>query len=84
MHSIQPGPREFITLIGSGAAAWPIAARAQRPARLPLIGFLSAGAPSDTTQWLAAFVSRLHELGSMEGLVVGHGKGRNFPPCHIR
>jgi beta-lactamase class A len=61
--------REFITLLG-GAAAWPLAARAQQPAKLPTIGFLVAGTPSSHGQWVAAFVRRLHELGWIEGRTV--------------
>jgi putative ABC transport system substrate-binding protein len=58
--------REFITLLG-GAAAWPLAARAQQPAKLPTIGFLGAATLSTTSPWSAAFVQRLRELGWIEG-----------------
>jgi ABC-type uncharacterized transport system substrate-binding protein len=58
--------REFITLVG-GAAAWPLAARAQRAARLPTIGFLGAATASAWEPWTAAFAQRLHELGWIEG-----------------
>jgi ABC-type uncharacterized transport system substrate-binding protein len=61
--------RQFITFLG-GAAVWPIAARAQQPAKLPTIGFLGAGTSSSHGQWAAAFVQRLHELGWIEGRTV--------------
>src|SRR5437870_1118034 len=61
--------REFITLLG-GAAAWPLAARAQQPGKLPTIGFLVAGTPSSHGQWVAAFVQRLRELGWIEGRTI--------------
>src|SRR5437870_1303721 len=61
--------REFITLLG-GATAWPVAARAQQPGKLPTIGFLVAGTPSSHGQWVAAFVQRLRELGWIEGRTV--------------
>jgi putative ABC transport system substrate-binding protein len=54
--------RTFITLLG-GAAAWPLAAGAQQPGKLPTIGFLVPGTPSSHGQWVAAFVQRLRELG---------------------
>src|SRR5262249_31737014 len=59
--------RAFITLLGGGAAAWPLAARAQQPAKLPTIGFLGGTSPSVVSQSVAAFVQRLHELGWVEG-----------------
>jgi ABC-type uncharacterized transport system substrate-binding protein len=57
--------REFITLLG-GAAAWPLAARAQQQVgKLPTIGFLGADA-SAFSPWTAAFVTHLRELGWIE------------------
>jgi hypothetical protein len=62
--------REFITMIGGAAATWPFATRAQQPAKLPIIGYLGANTPSTQSQWTAAFVQRLHELGWIEGRTV--------------
>jgi putative ABC transport system substrate-binding protein len=75
--------REVITLLG-GAAAWPLAARAQQ-ARLPTIGYLGTGTPSSHGQWRAAFVQRLRELGWTEGRTVvletrwAEGRSERFP-----
>ena len=63
------GRREFITLLG-GAAAWPLAARAQQAAKLPTIGFLGTTTPSVDGQWIAALVQRLRELGWIEGRTI--------------
>jgi putative tryptophan/tyrosine transport system substrate-binding protein len=62
--------REFITLLGGAAGAWPLAASAQQPARLPTIGFLVAGTPSSHGRWAAALVQRLRELGWIEGRTI--------------
>jgi putative tryptophan/tyrosine transport system substrate-binding protein len=62
--------REFITLIGGAAAAWPIEVCAQQPAKLPTIGFLGSATASARSQWVAAFVQRLRELGWIEGRTV--------------
>ena len=59
--------REFISLLGGAAAAWPLVAHAQQPAKLPMIGFLGSSTPSIQGQWVAAFVQRLRELGWIEG-----------------
>src|SRR5262245_27355814 len=60
--------REFITLIGGAAAAWPLAARAQQAAgKLPTIGILGSGTPAVQGPWFVGFVQRLRELGWTEG-----------------
>src|SRR5262249_53922963 len=59
--------REFITLPGGATAAWPLAARAQQPPRIPKIGHLESGFPSTSPNLLAAFRQGLRELGYIEG-----------------
>ena len=58
--------RQFIAL-GGAAVAWPLAARAQQPGKLPTIGFLGTTAAAAWGPWTAAFVQRLRELGWIEG-----------------
>jgi hypothetical protein len=62
--------REFITLLGGGAAAWPLGAAGQQTGKLPTIGFLGTNTASAQRQWTDAFLQRLRELGWIEGRTV--------------
>ena len=63
--------RNFISLLGgAAAAAWPLAARAQRPGKLPTIGYLGSGTAATQGQWTAALMSRLRDLGWIEGRTI--------------
>jgi putative tryptophan/tyrosine transport system substrate-binding protein len=76
--------REFIALLG-GATTWPLVTRAQQASKLPTIGFVGPLASSAMSQWTAAFVQRLSELGWIEGRTVaieyrwGEGRSERFP-----
>src|SRR5436309_15145629 len=62
--------REFITLLGGAAAAWPLAARAQQPDRMRRIGVLDGGIAADDPEGkasFAAFVQELQQLGWTDG-----------------
>ena len=73
--------RDLIAALGSAAATWPFAARAQQPAKLPSIGFMGQTTRSVAGEWTAAFVQRLRELGWIDGHNVAieyrWGEGRN-------
>ena len=78
--------RAFIALLG-GATAWPLAASAQQPAKLPTIGVLSPGTSSRDSHLFAAFVQRLRGLGWTEGRNVAieyrWAEGRNERAAEI-
>jgi putative tryptophan/tyrosine transport system substrate-binding protein len=64
------GRRDFITLLGGAAAAWPLEVSAQQPAKLPIIGYLGPSTRSVDAHRLGALVQRLRELGWIEGRTI--------------
>jgi putative ABC transport system substrate-binding protein len=62
--------RDFIRAVAGSAAAWPLAARAQQPGQLPIIGYMGQGTPAAESKRVTAFVERLRELSWIEGRTV--------------
>jgi putative ABC transport system substrate-binding protein len=58
--------REFITLLGGAAAAWPLVARAQQPGKTPRVGYIRAGTPNNDP-YREEFVRGMRDLGYVEG-----------------
>jgi putative ABC transport system substrate-binding protein len=76
--------REFITLLGGAATAWPLAVRAQQSGKLPTIGLLGAATLSTTSPWVAAFLQRLRDFGWVEGRnIVIEYRWVHRPPRHV-
>ncbi len=73
--------REFITLLGSAGAVWPLAALAQQAAKIPRVGLLSPFTPDDTAPWHQAFLRGLSDLGWVDGKNIAieyrYSNGRN-------
>src|SRR5262245_16421943 len=69
MHLPYWRRREFISLLGGAAAAWPLAARAQQPERMRRVGVLMPGAADDPEfqARMTAFVQGLAQLGWIDG-----------------
>ena len=82
--TVTIGRRELLAAFGGAAVAWPLAARAQRPGKLPTIGFQGANTASSQRTSVDAFVQRLRELGWTENQTVaieyrwGEGRDERF------
>src|SRR5262245_12056439 len=75
--TVTIGRRELLAALG-GAAAWPLAARAQQPGKLPTIGFLGANNATFERASTDAFVQRLRELALLWQILSGTGFPNQF------
>src|SRR5262245_63992829 len=68
--TVTIGRRELLSALGGAAAAWPLTAHTQQPAKLPTIGYFGTASASAWGPWTTAFGQRLRELGWIEGRTV--------------